>query len=899
MSRGSSLSGPGLAARAIFAFRGGLVMLGVIVFVASAAVTAWPRFADALLTSDLHYRVEQAGPVNTDLITSVGVTDFYAYGPDRAASLWRAMPGTLAAARAAMKPDLRSVTTAGDFTSRGSRLSLGPPADAEPLSRYAVQLEGYERLRETADLDSGTWPAASTVASAAPIQIVMSTPVAALFDWKVGQVRSVALGETEQPIILVGTVHPRDASDDFWQLDRLRGDGLFADRGDQGKEYAAVVWVDPDSWPAMTSSFLPVTTVGWFGMKPNAFAAGSLAAVQAQLDHFLANPIRAQAGDPVSLRFATSLNAALDAFLARAEPANTLFAILVAGPIGVALAVLVLGVRLALGRRREALALMASRGASPLRLRSGLAVEGAIVSVPAAAFGIVVAFALTPGSELVGPPLAFGALCALAPPVILAIVAGALGPRDDVGAERSARRRWGWVVEVIVVGLAALAVVALFQRGLTPPNAGLSVDPLLAVTPILVALAACIVVLRLYPIPLAWLAGALRRRRGAVAYIGVTSSMRSRAGGLWPVFAVVVGVSITVFSVSVLSTERGGIMEGARSRVGADLSVTAGSLSAAQIARVKAIPGVAHTAVVYWAGGVIVNHSGQSDLISGYLVDPHELAPVEASLPASARISAALEHPPFGRTAAVVGGWTSTVPVTSAVLVAGTNLHLDVRSFDYKPGVYLWDAQWIFLDKTALTPRAGITGTPSTVLIALKPGADSAAVHAALVSIGGKGATIGDAASEAKVLRAAPLISGLELIALASIVLSALMCVGALLLTLVMNAAARTRLVATLRTIGFTSRQAGGLIGWELGPIVVAGLIAGLAVGLALPAIVLAPIDLSGFTGGPTAPAVTIDPVLLALGVAGFVAITVVATLVALVGARLRSPATVLRAGGE
>ena len=192
-----------------------------------------------------------------------------------------------------------------------------------------------------------------------------------------------------------------------------------------------------------------------------------------------------------------------------------------------------------------------------------------------------------------------------------------------------------------------------------------------------------------------------------------------------------------------------------------------------------------------------------------------------------------------------------------------------------------------------------ITGTPSTVLVALKPGADSAAVHAALVSIGGTGATIGDAAAEAQVLRAAPLISGLELIALASIVLSALMCVGALLLTLVMNAAARTRLVATLRTIGFTSRQAGGLIGWELGPIVVAGLIAGLAVGLALPAIVLAPIDLSGFTGGPTAPAVTIDPVLLALGVTGFVAITVVATLVALVGARLRSPATVLRAGGE
>jgi putative ABC transport system permease protein len=327
--------------------------------------------------------------------------------------------------------------------------------------------------------------------------------------------------------------------------------------------------------------------------------------------------------------------------------------------------------------------------------------------------------------------------------------------------------------------------------------------------------------------------------------------------------------------------------------------VTADRLTSDQLDRVKAIPGVAHTATVYWAGGLTVNHAAQTDLVSAYLVDPRELAAVEASLPPAARISAALEHPPTGRTAAVVGGWNSEIPVTSAMVLAGVDLHLHVTQFDYKPGVYIWDAQWVFLDKTALPADAGITGAPATALVALKPGADSAAVRAALVSIGGKGATIGDADSEAQALRAAPLVSGLELIALASILLSALMCVGALLLTLVMNAAARTRLVATLRTIGFTSRQAGGLIGWELGPIVVAGIVAGLVVGLVLPAIVLAPIDLSGFTGGPTPPAITTDPALLALGVTGFIVVTVAATLAALVAARLRSPATVLRAGGE
>ncbi|MGO4275157.1 hypothetical protein AB4Z22_35890, partial [Paenibacillus sp. TAF58] len=307
-----------------------------------------------------------------------------------------------------------------------------PPADAKPHSRYTLQLEGYQRLRQAAVLDSGTWPAASAVASAAPVQVVLSTPVAKLFGWKVGELRTVAVGDAMQPILLAGTVHPRDAEADFWQLDRLRSGGVFADHGDAGQEFGAVAWVDPASWPAMTTSFLPVTTVGWFGVKSAAFNAGALSGVQAQLAHFLANPVQAQAGEQaLALRFATSLNGALDDFLSRAQPANTLFAILAAGPIGVALAVLVLGVRLTLGRRREALALMASRGASPLRLRAGLAAEGAIGTVPAAALGLAVAIALTPDSDLVGPPLAFAALCALAPPVILAIVAGALGPRDD------------------------------------------------------------------------------------------------------------------------------------------------------------------------------------------------------------------------------------------------------------------------------------------------------------------------------------------------------------------------------------------------------------------------------------------------------------------------------------
>ncbi|MFF2053911.1 FtsX-like permease family protein [Leifsonia sp. NPDC058194] len=913
MTRRSLLSGPGLAARAFAASRGGLALLGIVVLVATTAVSAWPRFADGLLRDELHYRVQEATPVNRDLLTSVTtgmamVSATPTAGGSEPAAVWNGMPAALAAARAGMLPALSAVTRPGDYSARSDDVPLAGPPDAASDARYVGQVEAYSRLRETATLDAGTWPApAPPDASAHPsgaddvtIDVVMATEAAALLGWKVGESRS-AFAQSSFLLRLSGTVHPTDTAADFWELSTLRAHGSYADLGDAGKLYRSVLWVDPDSWTRVAPLFPGTFTQAWFPVAPSAFSVSGLAAVQSSLARFLSTvPTPSFDGVPTALRFSTSLDRTLDDYVTRAQPANTLFAILAAGPLGVALAVLVLGVRLLLGRRREALALLAARGASPARLRLGLAVDTALVSVPAAAAGFIAALLLTPGVDAVAVPLGLAAVCAVAPPVICAVAAGRLGPRDDLRGERTARRRWGWVVEVLVVGLAALGVAALLQRGLAPTGAGLGVDPLLAVTPMLVAFAACVIVLRVYPVPLAWLARALRRRRGPVAFVGATAALRSRSGGLWPVFAVVVGVAIAVFSASVLSTERSGIETGALARVGADLSVTAPTtFTDAQAAKLREAPGVAASAVVEWAGGVRVQAGSQGGDLSGYLVDPAELARVQAGIPESARVSSALTQTDKARTGAVIGGFDPTIPVTSAILYGDTAVHLGVTEFAFEPGVYIRDNQWAIIDWTALPASAGITGRPQTVLVSLAPGADSETVHRELAAIAGDGATIGDARREQTALRTAPLVSGLETVTLLSIALSAVMCVGALLLALVIGAASRTRLVATLRTIGYTSRQTGALLGWELGPILIVGLVAGVVVGLALPPIILAPIDLSGFTGGPVAPAIVVDPLLIALAAGGFALSTALVTLVALVVARRRSPAAVLRIGGE
>jgi putative ABC transport system permease protein len=303
---------------------------------------------------------------------------------------------------------------------------------------------------------------------------------------------------------------------------------------------------------------------------------------------------------------------------------------------------------------------------------------------------------------------------------------------------------------------------------------------------------------------------------------------------------------------------------------------------------------------VDWAGGVAISAAGTTQVVSGYLVDPAQLAAVQRDLPASARLATLLGHGLPGRTGAVLGGWESRIPVTSALIVGqGSNVHLAVTELDFAPGVYVRDTRWAIIDRTTLPRSSEVTGSPQTVLVALAPGADGAAVHSALARIGGTGAVVGDAVAERAALHASPLVAGTEAVALLSIALTALLCVAALLLTLVMNTAARVRLVATLRTVGFSARQTAGVLAWELGPVLVVGLIAGTVVGLLLPGVVLGPLDLRGFTGSPVQPAIVRDPLLSAAALAGFAAIAAIATLVALAGARRSSPAAVLRAAGD
>src|SRR5690606_11303100 len=226
------------------------------------------------------------------------------------------------------------------------------------------------------------------------------------------------------------------------------------------------------------------------------------------------------------------------------------------------------------------------------QLRCLLAMEGALLGVPAAALATAAAAMLVPGrAGILG--IALPAVVGLAPAIALPLVArpgAARTERADLGHRWRSRVRWS--VEALAVAVAVAAAVSLNRRGLVAAGPASGIDPLIVATPMLVMLAAGVVVVRVYPVPVAMLHRLVRRRAGVVAFVGATRTVRDPAVGLAPVLALVIGLAVAVFSTVLWSTVQTGSTSHAVAQLGADLRAQALVISAEQVAEVATLPGV-------------------------------------------------------------------------------------------------------------------------------------------------------------------------------------------------------------------------------------------------------------------------------------------------------------------
>ena len=905
MSR--QLTAANLPLRGARSIRGGLFALAVVVLVLCAALAAWPRAITGVLTADLQYRMSTASAPTRDLQSSIdsGLGFAPSFGdlpPIPVDTVWKSMTKSLTHIRAQMPASVRAITGPGRYVGRdGGAGGRGVPASGPPHppagASYLLALEADPQLKSDAVLVDGRWPhTATNFFNGGPLEVVVSANAAKLLHWKIGQKQTLTgSGREPEEITLVGTLRPRDETTDYWQLDRTRAQaGAQPSTDGDHTTYTGVAWMNASSWEDVSGVFPGPSVVSWYPVNGAGLSVDTISPTVASLQRFLSVPrLLYPTGSQVQARFSTNLPSVADDFLSRASPAAAVLSVVGTGPLGTGCAVVILGVILLIDRRRFALSLIRARGASERRLRGTVAWETAFASIPAAIAGGALAGWLTPGA--IGPLLVGTvAACAILPVGAAAVRVGrarvTLGRRTGSGANPAR-----WVTEVVVLLVTALSIVLLLQRGLTPDSVGVGVDPLLTLAPILVVVVVALAILRGYPFVLRWVGSLLRRRPGVVGYVGWATVARKPSRFL-SIFAVVAGLSIAIFSLTILETERDGIRNAQLEQVGADVSVSAQPLPADAPGRLAELAGVARVVPIDSAGGISL--TGVSDSVALFTVDAKDLASVQSGLPASLRRFSQLGVASGGRTTVIAGGFQQKPPPTTSIDGAGG---ISVR-VDELPGLspsFLSDPPWVLMDRAALPSDESFTEQPLAVLLQIRAGDDTAATLASIRRIVGPSATIVDTARLVNASKTAPVVSGFELLTAAALGFSALMCGLALVLTLLLGTEARIRLLARLRALGFARSQSGGLVAWELGPLVVLGAVAGLVVGLVLPSLLLRAIDLSGFTGSVTNPAIVLDPLAILAVVGGFAVAAIVATLVAIADARRARNASVLRNSGE
>lgn len=892
----SHLSTSGLMRRQFLASPAASVALALLVLVGAFLAIAVPRAVAALHTTALAEQTAAVSARDVDLSTAtlgrpdVGPSNGGTSLDDDVDAVWGHQEELLVAIRDEMPEPLRGIA-ADPLVA----LTMGPARAIVPGSgpggpAYRV-LPGFDpRLREHMELTSGEWPApvAGSVPTADAVDIVLAEPVAERMAWRLGEERFIDVAGAPQALRLVGTVAPTDADDGFWTHVTAALEPEVVDNGLAPPEITGVAFVDPASWTAFRDANLPSAMQAWFPLRTERITAGESQALQTRLTEFSSTVHRLGSGERTFLidevgdvAFVSGLREVLAEASVTAAASDAVLATIASGPIGVMIAVLVLGARVVFERRRTGLELAAARGASTAQLRTILAVEGAAIGVPAALVGGVlgtVAVAADAGPAAWWLAAAFAAV----PALLLMSAAPGLSPlrraRADLGAPGGSRFRW--IGELIVVLLAAAAVVVLLRRGLETSSALTGVDPLLAAVPLLLSLVACIAVLRIYPIPLARLVRSMAARPGLVPFLGSARALRDPSAGLVPVLAVVVGVSVAVFSAALLGTVRTGIDAAAEARVGADVAVSGTPLTRAQLDEFRAVAGVEAIAPVYSARAAQLSVDGRQQNTTLIVVDTDEMARVQAGRADATPLPATLTDPVGDDGVPVLLSGLVDAQISGAAEVELEGERIRVDGVVDGTTAYSPRANWVLIDLADAEPFTD-TLVPRTVLVRGESDADLAAVAHELAAIAGDAATVVTPDDLARGLSERPTTRGLVIALLAAIVLASLLTALAIVLTLVVGRPARDRLLPLLSTLGLARRGERALVAWEVGPVAAVAVVVGAALGTALPFVVLQGIDLTAFTGGDEQPPVAFDTWLMAAVLAGGVLVTAIAVGVA------------------
>ncbi|MFY1674157.1 ABC transporter permease [Plantactinospora sp. WMMB334] len=858
-------------------FAGYLGLLGVLGLVAALLVTGAPRLANGYADDGLRHDVRALPYQVRDLTFTASV--YSTEGPDAAAAA-----GVLDRFRTRLPGPLPSLVGQQWFAGRIGPKDLDVSGEAPALRglcRPELPLRGQAGIEREMRMVQGRWPA-----STGGVEAVLSREAAGILGLGVGTVvvltgRGIDRGSV--PIRIVGLYEPIDPAAPSWDAIRI-AEVPCPDPG-AGTTHRAPLLTD---LPGLTGAARRLgVTYEW------RYRVDEERTTTADIPEVLAAVGASRRTPPESgLVLATGLDTAVARFDAQLRAVRALLAVVQAGILATLSGLVVLAAGLAVQRRREEFTLLRARGAAAVQVGARTLREAVGVLPVAVLAGWLLGRTL-PGRPAGAEPLGVALVAAgttLAIP-LLAVLSqrrtGFVGRRQDLVRHRPSARRL--TAELFVLLLAVLGVVLLHRRGLSQAS---GVDPYLVSVPVLLAVAAALLALRLVPWPLRQLGRLTARARTVVPFVGLARAGRSAPVTVGPLAVLVVAIATGVFTSVVTSTVAEARDRVTDQEVGADARIV-GSYSVRETAdRLGTLPGVGAVSPLAFEVGQPLrspspNLLGGRDLgqVQVLVVDGPSLARVVATSGVDVDLPPTLTRP--GRLDGPVPALVS--PEVAAAVGAGAVTEVQGRRYEFRvdrvasgfPGVAVDSRRFVVLPWQAMPVPEFQPIRPNQFLVA----GDGFSVDALTATVDSAqreylAGVVGQPVEEARPQTPVSVstwpehrrslersgVNALLSFAFGTGVVGAtalaLLAVGFAVLA---EAPGRGRVLSRLRTMGLSPGQGRGLLVYELVPLLGVAVLTGGVVGAALPRLLGPALGLAGFTGGVPA-RIHLDP-LLAVGV--------------------------------
>jgi len=750
------------------------------------------------------------------------------------------------------------------------------------------------------------------------IQVAMSTQTAAKFGLHVGSTFEMTgperetTGQASQVTILVtGIVAPRDPTSSFWAVDpTIVAPGL---QGQTDNPYwAGAVMVGSDETSEIEQYFSSAgLQLEWvFPLNVSSLTGQQVQPLSDALDSLTTSvpTITGNAAQAAPLLTTSSnLLSALNQFIATAQAVDTLLWLLYVSLVVTGLAVLLLAGRMVAMRRRAELAVIRARGASLRQIALGTAAGAALVCVPAAVLGAVLAILAIPGAGSVQaagtaggwwPPIAV-LVVAVCGPALIAAWQHRL-PKGGITDRRQTAARRRLIVEVMLIAAAVAGIVVFRNQGNQP---GSGVNFYTSSAPLLVAIPVVIVVLRLYPLALRGLLRLSIRTSRAPAFLGLARASRTALTPALPAFALVLALTVAAFAGMVRDAVTNGEVAASWQTAGVDATVTPAPNLIIEPNAVRAmadVPGVSHAASVWNA---LWQTPGDTQL-NVLAVDPASYAALVASSQGFPPVQAGLiaVPGPAGAPQPVLASPQALADLGHGVVSLTTNqavvapVRVQVAGVLSSTPGYLGGGAFVIMPVAAVRSTATpLAPTPTNEML-LNGGSIDHARLAAVVRDMLFGGTVTFRSDALSALTDGPLQHGAFTLFTLAVGVAAALGLAVMLLELALGASERDSTLARLATMGLGEGQRAWVVALEVLPAVIAAAVSAWACAVALPQVLAPDIDLSVFTGTTIPVPLTANVVSVAVPLFGLALVAVVSLGIEIRWGRRRGAAS-LRVG--